>query len=146
LLYIGQVMKPVDEAILENLSSLANLVLTYGSTLLIAEDLDIPFITAVALIFVLLAARVVKRKRGVLKFIRARGAVTNKRASRRLFESRRGPVLKPCPNCSEQLPLSAIICNICDYNFLAERPGRGQNLLSSPQPMTREVPQQRIAP
>jgi hypothetical protein len=145
LLYIGQVVKPVDEVILENLTNLANLVLSYGSMLLMAEGVDIPFITALALIFVLLAARIVKRKRGILKFIRARGGVTNKGASRRLFEGQRSP-LKQCPNCAEQLPLSAIICETCDYNFLAERPGRGQRLLSPPQPMTGEVPEQKIAP
>jgi len=119
----------MDEAIVENLSNLANLVLTYGSTLMIAEGLDILPITAAALILVLLAARIVKRKRGVLKSFRARGSVTNKRASGRLFESNRSPALKPCPTCAEQLPLSAIICHACDYNFLAERPGRGQKLL-----------------
>jgi len=135
----------MDEAIVENLSNLANLVLTYGSTLMIAEGLDILPITAAALILVLLAARIVKRKRGVLKSFRARGSVTNKRASGRLFESNRSPALKPCPTCAEQLPLSAIICHACDYNFLAERPGRGQKLLPSPQPMTHEVPEQKIA-
>jgi hypothetical protein len=39
----------MDEAMVENLSSLANLVLTYGGTLVIAEGLDILAITAVAL-------------------------------------------------------------------------------------------------
>ena len=47
----------------ENLSNLANLVLTYGSMLVIAEGLDILPIVAVTLILVLLTARVVKRKR-----------------------------------------------------------------------------------
>lgn len=138
-------MKPVDEAILENLSSLANLVLTYGSTLLTVEGVDIPFVVIVGLIFVLFAARIVRRKRGLLKSIRGRGADTKKRASGRLFESQRNP-LKPCPNCAEELPLSAIICGTCDYNFLAERPGRGQKLLSSPKPMTGEVLERKIVP
>jgi hypothetical protein len=133
----------MEEAIVENLSNLANLVLTYGNTLMIAEGLDI--FTAVALILVLLAARILKRKRASLKSFRARGSVTNKRASGRLFESQRSPALKPCPNCAEQLPLSAIICDTCDYNFLAERPGRGQKLLPSSQPITHEVPGQKIA-
>lgn len=124
----------MEEAIVENLSNLANLVLTYGSALMIAEGLDILPITAVALILVLLAARIVKRKRGVLKSFRARRTVTNKRSSGRLFESQRGPALKACPNCAEQLPLSTIICRTCDYNFLAARPGRGQKLLPHPNP------------
>jgi hypothetical protein len=135
---------PMDEAIVENISYLANLVLTYASALVIAEGLDIFPITA-ALVFIFLAVRIVKQKRAVLKFFRARGSVNNKRASGRLFNSQRGPALKPCPNCAAQLPLSAILCDTCDYNFLAERPGRGQKLLPSPQPLTHEVPAQKIA-
>lgn len=125
----------MDEVIVENLSYLANLVFTYGSTLVIAEGLDILPITAVALILVLLAARIIKRKYGGFpKSFRARRTVINKRSSGRLFESQRGPALKACPNCAEQLPLSAIICRTCDYNFLAARPGRGQKLLPYPNP------------
>ena len=136
----------MDEAMTENFSNLANLVLTYGGTFVMAEGFDLFSITAVALIFVLLAEQLMKRKRGVLKSSRARGAVTNKRASGRIFKSQRSPALKPCPNCAEKLPLTAVICNICDYNFLAERPGRGQTLLPAPQPITHEVPEQQMAP
>jgi hypothetical protein len=133
---------PMDEAMVENLSSLANLVLTYGSTPVIAEGLDILAMTAVALILVFLAARIVRRKHGgFLQSFRAGEAVTNRYALGRLFNSPRIPALKPCPNCAAQLPLSAILCDTCDYNFLAERPGRGQKLLPSPH----EVPEQKIA-
>jgi hypothetical protein len=131
----------MDETIVESFSYLANLLLTGGSALMITEGLEILPITVVALILVLLVARLLKRKT-----FRARGPVTNKRASSRLFNKQRSPELKPCPNCNEQLPLSAIICDICDYNFLAARPGRGQNLLSPPQPITHEVLKQEIAP
>ena len=130
----------MDEAIVENLSNLANLLLTDGSLLMIAGGLEILPITAIALIIVLLVTRMVKRKQ-----FRARGTGTHKRASGRLFERQRSPELKPCPNCTEQLPLSALICDTCDYNFLAARPGRGQRLLPPPQPMTRKVSEQRIA-
>ena len=136
---------PMNEAIVRNLSYLANLVLTYASTLMIAEGSNILAITAAVLILVLLTARIVKRKRSVLKSFRARGTVNNKRSSGRLFKSQRSPVLKPCPSCAEQLPLAAIICHTCGYNFLAERPGRGQTLLPSPQAMTDEAPEQKIA-
>jgi len=135
----------MDEAMVENLSNLANHVLTYGGALVMAEGLDPLFsMTLVALIFLLLAAQSVKRKRGVLKSSRGRGSVTNKRVSGRLFNRQRSPALKPCPNCAKQLPVTAIICGICDYNFLAERPGRGQKLLPSPQPPTDETPEQNI--
>jgi hypothetical protein len=123
----------MNEAIMENLSYLANLGLTYVSTLVIAEDSNILFTIAVALLLVLLAARMVKRKHGGFpKSFRAWRTVINRQSSSRLFESRRGPALKACPNCAEQLPLSAIICNTCDYNFLAARPDRGQKLLPHP--------------
>jgi hypothetical protein len=130
--------RPMDEAIVENLSNLANLLLTDGSPLMIAGGSEILPVTAVALIIVLLVARIVKRK-----IFRARGTGTHKRTFGRLFERQRSPDLKPCPNCAEQVPLSALICNACDYNFLAARPGRGQNLLPPPQPMTDEVPEQK---
>ena len=26
---------------------------------------------------------------------------------------------KKCPKCTEQLPVSALVCDACDYNFLA---------------------------
>jgi hypothetical protein len=126
----------MDEVIAENLPNLANIVLTYGSKLLIAAGQDPIAIAAVALIVVLLAVRMVKRKRGVFRSSRPRGSVSNKRAS--------SPTVKPCPNCAEQLPITAIICGICDYNFLAERPGRGQKLLSSPQAMAQEMLEQKI--
>ena len=60
-------MRPMDEAVVENLSTLANLVLTYGSNVMKAEGLDILPVSAIALILVFLAARIVKRKHGVKK-------------------------------------------------------------------------------
>jgi hypothetical protein len=127
----------MSEAVLEILSNLGNLVMAFGSTLMIAGGLDMFLVTTGALILIPLAARIVKRKHGGFrKSFRPRGRASHGRASGRLLESRRGPVLKPCPNCAEQLPLSAIMCHFCDYNFLAERPGRGQNLLPPPQPFT----------
>jgi hypothetical protein len=140
LLYIGYVVNLMDETIVENLSNVANYVLTGGSAVMITGDLEILPITVVALILVLLVARLLKRKT-----FRARGSVTNKGVSGRLFNKQRSPELKSCPNCNEQLPLSAIICDICDYNFLAARPGRGQNLLPPPQPITHEVLAQEIS-
>src|SRR5262249_13948528 len=134
---------PVDEPIMENLSNLANLIWTYGSRLPIAEGMDKLLIVAVASILVLFTANIVRRKRSVLKSFRVRA--TKKHASGRLFKSQRRVVLKPCPSCVEKLPLSVIICDACGYNFLAERPGRGQALLPSPQPMNHEAPEQKIA-
>jgi hypothetical protein len=130
LLYIDQAVKPMEAAIVENLSNLMNFVLTYVSTLMIAGGVNILLVIAVVLILVLLVARIIKRKRHVLKAFGAQSTA----ASGRFFSSQRSPALKPCPNCGGQLPLSAIICDHCEYNFLAQRPGRGQKLLPSGNP------------
>jgi hypothetical protein len=108
---------------------------------MIAGGLDTLHISAIALILVILAARIATRKRGsFVKSFRAAKTATNLYAADRFFERKRVPALKPCPSCAEQLPLLALTCNACDYNFLAARPGRGQKLLPPP-----EVPEQRIA-
>ena len=120
----------MEAAIVENLSNLTIFVLTYGSTLMIAGGVNILLLAAVGFILVLLAARIIKRKRRVLKAFGGRSTT----ASGRFFSNQRSPALKPCPNCGEQLPLSAIICGNCEYNFLAQRPGRGQKLLPSGKP------------
>src|SRR5262249_13930864 len=135
---------PVDEPMIENLSNLANLVWTYGTRLLMAEGLDTFLIVAVSLMLVLFTAKTVRRKRSVRTF-RVRRTATKKRASGRLSKRQRRAVLKPCPSCAEKLPVSAIICDACGYNFLAERPGRGQALLPSPHSMNHEAPEQKIA-
>ena len=128
---------------MENLSNLVNLISTYGSTFMIAEGLDIVAIAGIAAILVLLTARIVTRKRDARKSFRRRGSITNTRAFGRRTKSK--PVLKPCPSCAEKLPVSAIICDACGYNFLAERPGRGQALLPSPQPMNHEAPERKFS-
>ena len=140
LLYIGESMY---ETLVENLSHLTNLISTYGSIFMITDGLDIASITGIAAILVLLAGRRVTRKRHAHKSSRSRGSTTNKRTFGRRIKSQ--PTLKPCPSCAERLPLSAIICGTCDYNFLAERPGRGQNLLPSPEPMTHEAPEHKFS-
>jgi len=122
--------------IVKDFSTLAKQVLTDGSTLMIAGGTDILPIFAFALILVILAARIVaSRHAGVFKSFRAVKTATNNFAPDRIFERKRIPALKPCPSCAEQLPLSAILCNACDYNFLAARPGRGQKLLPPPEAM-----------
>jgi len=144
LLYIGQAVMPVDEPMIENLSNLANLVWTYGTRLLMAEGLDTFLIVALSLMLVLFTAKTVRRKLSVRKSFRVRRTATKKRASGRLSKRQRMAVLKPCPSCAEKLPISAIICDACGYNFLAERPGRGQALLPSPQHRSHEAPEQKI--
>jgi hypothetical protein len=120
-----------------NFSTLAIFALADGRTFMLAEGLDILHISAIALILVFLVGRIVKRKQsGFAKSAPVWGTSTH--AAARFFESKHIPPLKPCPHCARQLPLPAIICEQCDYNFLAARPGRGQKLLPSPQPVIHE--------
>ena len=120
-------MKTIGETIIGNLPSLANFVLTYADNV-IAENLDVLSLSAVTLTLAFLAAKRLRRKRTVPRYFRAHESFTRKRVTGRLFESKRSPVLKRCPSCARQLPLSAIMCDTCDYNFLAERPSRRQAL------------------
>ena len=40
--------------------------------------------------------------------------------------------LKTCPKCAEQLPLSTLVCDTCDYNFLSRTVGHRHKLLPAP--------------
>jgi len=33
------------------------------------------------------------------------------------------PAQKQCPKCAEQLPMQAVVCDACDYNFLSMTAG-----------------------
>ena len=128
------------EATMENLSTLAKLVMTDGRTLMIAGDLDILHISAIAFILVFLMVRIAKKKyRSFFKSSTAESALTNNFVADRFFSTRRIPARKNCPNCAEQLPLSVLICNACDYNFLSRMVGGRHRLLPPPAPMTHEV-------
>ena len=41
---------------------------------------------------------------------------------------------KTCPNCDDQLPLSTLVCEACDYNFLSGTFGPRHKLLPPPDP------------
>jgi hypothetical protein len=136
----------MHEAIVEIFSTLAKHLVTDGNTIMIAGGSNLLQFSAIALILVFLAARIAKKKYGSLfKSFNAESALANNCVSGRFFERQHIPALKPCPNCAEQLPLSSLICEKCDYNFLAARPGHGQKLLPSPEPMTHEVSKQTFA-
>ena len=102
------------EAILENFLSFATLVVTNGSTPMIAEGLNILHFSAIALIVAFLTARIASKK------------------DRAILKRQHVLTLKKCPKCAEQLPLSALICDACDYNFLSGMVGHGHKLLPSP--------------
>ena len=136
----------MHEAILRNLSSLATLVGMDGSTAMTVEELNILHFAALALILVFLAIRRAKGKDGSFfnSFLAGLG-FKNDHATDHMFEKGHIQAMKKCPNCSEQLPLSALICEPCDYNFLSGMVGRGHKLLPSPKPRVHEVPTQIFA-
>ena len=39
---------------------------------------------------------------------------------------------KKCPNCAEELPLSTLVCDSCEYNFLSGSIGPKYKLLPPP--------------
>lgn len=109
---------------MENLSTLVKLVVTDGSTLMIAEGINILHFSAIALILVVLTARIRKKRySSFFKSSIAGSALTDNCVSDRFFAPQRIPPQKNCPNCAEQLPLSALICDACDYNFLSRTVG-----------------------
>lgn len=115
--------------------SLLTLVVTNGSTRIIDGDSDILHFLAIALILAFLTARIASKKDGsffkwfvagaFLGIIALPVAIAIKRQH---FLS----VLKKCPKCAEQLPVSALVCDACEYNFISRIVGHGHKLLASP--------------
>jgi hypothetical protein len=57
-----------------------------------------------------------------------------------------GPALKKCPKCAEQLQLSALVCDACDYNFLAGSVTHRYKMLPAPsEPVAHEASGQTFA-
>jgi uncharacterized membrane protein YtjA (UPF0391 family) len=132
------------EAIVTKFSTLALFLGTDGIATMIADASNILYFTAIALIFVAFTARIVRGRYRSFFTSLARGRrFTNDRAYDRMFERRQIVALKKCPNCTEQLPLSAVLCDGCDYNFLSEMVGHGQKLLPSPEVLAQEMTAQR---
>jgi hypothetical protein len=122
------------EAIVTEFSAVAPLLEMDGITAMITEGSNILYFTAILLIFVAFTARIVRgRYSSFFSFLAVGRWYTNDRAYDRMFERRQIAALKKCPNCAEQLPLSAVLCDACDYNFLSEMVGHGQKLLPSPE-------------
>jgi len=136
----------MGEAILRNLSCLAMLVGTDGSTAMIAEDATILDFAAVALIVVYVAARIANGNyRSYFKSLLAGRMFTDDQAADRMFERQNISALKTCPCCTEKLPLSTLICEACDYNFLSGMVGHGHKLLPAPETRVHEMPTQIFA-
>ena len=106
---------------------------------MITGDLNILQFFAIALMLVFLIARVAKRTHGSFFKSSAESALTNNFVTDRLFAGQRTPPHKNCPNCAEHVPLSALICEACEYNFLSRMVGSRHKMLPSSAPMTHEI-------
>jgi hypothetical protein len=125
---------------------LATFVRTDGSKIMLAENLDILHFSAIAIILLFLIARIGKRKQGgFFKALVAGSAFSNDCAADRMFEKHHIPASKKCPNCAEQLPLSGLICEACDYNFLSGMVGQGYKLLPSREALVQKMSKPRVA-
>ena len=113
---------------------------------MIAEDSNIPHFAALALILVFLAIRRAKSNDGsFFNSLLAGRTLTNDHTTDRMFEKHHILALKKCPNCAEQLPLSTLICQACDYNFLSGTVGHGHKLLPSPEPLAHDLSERSFA-
>jgi hypothetical protein len=132
------------EAIVTKFSTVALLLGTDGITAMIIEGSNILYFTPIAVVLVAFTARIARGRHGsVFSSLAVRRRFRNDRAYDRMFEKRQIVAFKKCPNCTEQLPLSAVLCDACDYNFLSEMVGHGQKLLPSPEALAQEITAQR---
>jgi hypothetical protein len=85
---------------------------------MIAEDLILFFLFAIMLTIPVLAA------------ITAKSGDAPKSTPKKHHMDLRA--FKECPHCADQLPLSTLVCDACDYNFLSRAVGLRHKLLPAP--------------
>jgi hypothetical protein len=98
---------------------------------MIAEE-NILHFSAIALIIAFLTARIASKKDGSFFKWFVAGAIFGIIALPvAIFKKQHLalPSLKKCPNCTEQLALSALFCDACNYNFLSRMVGHHHRLL-----------------
>lgn len=93
---------------------------------------DVFYYAAIIAVIGLLIARVVL-KQGLINYERF--------LPERFARRNELPILvfKKCPQCAEQLPVSALVCDGCDHNFLAGSILR-HKLLPAPEDSMRSAP------
>jgi Uncharacterised protein family UPF0547 len=114
--------------------SLVALAVTNGSTLIVDGDADILHFFAIALLVAFLTARIASKKDGSFFKWFVAGAFLGIIALPVAIFKRQHVLspLKKCPKCAEQLPVSALVCDACEYNFISRIVGHGHKLLASP--------------
>jgi hypothetical protein len=102
---------------------------------------DIEYFALIALILTLLVLRTRRNEGGLRSFF--------SKPIQKSFAKKRDlailVVFKNCPQCDEQMPVSTLVCDSCDYNFLSSSILR-HKMLPAPQSSNAGVaPQQAFA-
>ena len=131
----------MDGTIFGNLSDLASVVGMDEMAAMIADNVStIPF-AAFAFFLIFLTAKSAKgNSGGFFKALFAGDWFKDEDAADRMFERRNISAMKTCPGCSERLPLSVLICQACDHNFLTGMVGHGHKMLPAPESRVDEMP------
>ena len=104
---------------------------------MLITNLDIVLYAAILPILAMLIVKVTRNKTGSIPKLSLPRALQKSYGKKDHFA---GPTLKKCPKCNEQLQLSALVCDACDYNFLAGSVTYRHKMLPAPsEPMGQEA-------
>ena len=130
----------MDGIILNALSDLFTVFGMDGMVQLIVENVStIPFAAFASFLAFLTAKSAKGHAGGFFKALLAGDWFQDDSDADRMFERRNIPAKKTCPGCSEQVPMSVLICAGCDHNFLTGMVGSGQRMLPSPEAQVYEM-------
>lgn len=112
---------------------------------IIAEGSNFLHFSALAFIMVFFVVRIAKTICAA-SFVSTlvQRILSHNRIAGRMFEKNPILVVKGCPHCAEQVPLSTLICHACEYNFLSGTIGSGR-LLPAPEPLAHGMSEQSVA-
>ncbi|HYA28435.1 MAG TPA: hypothetical protein VEI95_06415 [Acidobacteriota bacterium] len=137
------------ETLSRKFSSYATWVLTKQNSLLESESLIILALSIIALSLAVITATIARKKDGSYFRWFVAGAFFGIIALPMVIHKKRSvidpPPLKQCPKCAEQHPLSTLICESCDYNFLSGMVGHRHKLLPHYETLSHEAPSRRLA-
>lgn len=112
---------------------------------MIAEISGFIRFAAIAFALVLVLLRVMRATRR-FPIVSAMARTVAKICGReRYLEKNRALEIKKCPNCEAEVPLSTLICEGCEFNFVSGMIGHGHMLLPSPEPPAHEISRQKLA-
>jgi hypothetical protein len=129
----------MDETIFAELMRLATMTGMEWLAEMISDNIAFVPLAVFAIYLVCLTAKNAKGSGGFFRALFAGGWCNEDEAVDRMFEQRNLPALKSCPGCAEQLPLSTLICESCDYNFLTGMAGGAQRMLPAPEAQVFEI-------